>query len=60
MEDWEFAAEANNRCRSTGIAGSLVDFLICAVAINRNWEIFTTDADFARYSRVLPLVIHQP
>ena len=54
-EDWETAAESNNRCRSAGIAGSLVDFLICAVAVRRAWQIFTTDKDFQHYQRVLPL-----
>jgi hypothetical protein len=55
IDDWEAAAESNNRCRAAGIAGSAVDFLLCAVAIRRDWEIFTTDNDFQHYARVLPL-----
>jgi predicted nucleic acid-binding protein len=55
IDDWEAAAESNNSCRAAGIAGSAVDFLLCAVAIRRDWEIFTTDSDFQHYARVLPL-----
>ena len=35
-----------------------VDFLICAVAHLRNWQVFTTDRDFTRYSKVLPLNLY--
>ena len=55
LEDWETAAQSNNRCRTAGIAGSAVDFLVCAVAMRRSWEIFTTDNDFQHYARVLPV-----
>jgi predicted nucleic acid-binding protein len=53
--DYEEAAHMHNRCRSRGIAGSAIDFLICAVAKRRDWHIFTTDHDFERYGRVLGL-----
>jgi predicted nucleic acid-binding protein len=53
--DYEEAAQMHNRCRSRGIAGSAIDFLICAVAKRRDWHIFTTDRDFERYGRVLGL-----
>ena len=49
-EDFEFAAEVSNLCRSAGVSGSSTDFLICAVASRRGWDIFTTDRDFARYA----------
>jgi len=52
-EDYEEAARINNLCRARGIAGSAVDFLICAIANLRNWEVFTTDRDFAHYRTVL-------
>jgi predicted nucleic acid-binding protein len=55
VEDYEEAARMSNACRSGGVAGSPVDFLICAVAHLRNWQIFTTDRDFARYRKILPL-----
>jgi predicted nucleic acid-binding protein len=58
IQDYEEAARISNICRARGIAGSAVDFLICAVAHLRDWEIFTRDRDFARYSKVLPLRLH--
>jgi len=58
IPDYEEAAKAGNRCRAKGVAVSLVDMLLCAVAIKRQWAIFTTDPDFSRYSKVLPLRIY--
>ena len=57
-EDYEESARMNNACRARGIAGSPVDFLICAVAYIRNWQVFTTDRDFSRYNKVLPLRLY--
>ena len=56
--DYETAAEMHNRCRSRGISGSTIDFLLCAVAELRQWQIFTTDKDFEHYSRVLGLQMY--
>ena len=56
-EDYEEAARMNNACRARGIAGSPVDFLICALAHLRNWQVFTTDRDFARYRKILPVTL---
>ncbi len=56
--DYEEAAQMHNRCRARGIAGSAIDFLICAMASRRNWQIFTTDQDFERYGRVLGLKMY--
>lgn len=53
--DYEEAAHMNNRCRARGVAGSAIDFLICAAAHRRNWSIFTTNHDFHNYASVLPL-----
>lgn len=58
MQDYEEAAHINNMCRARGIAGSAIDFLICAVAHLRGWEVFTTDRDFLRYGKVLPLRLY--
>jgi predicted nucleic acid-binding protein len=58
VADYEQAAHLNNQCRARGIAGSAVDFLICAIAIRRNWQIFSTDHDFSRYATVLPLKLY--
>jgi predicted nucleic acid-binding protein len=55
VADYEEAAYIHNRCRSRGIAGSPIDFLICAIAHRRSWEIFTTDRDFTRYAAAFPL-----
>ena len=54
-EDYEEAAHMNNRCSTHGIAGSAIDFLICAAAHRRGWTILTTDRDFQNYGRVLRL-----
>lgn len=58
--DYEEATKAGNRCRSKGVAVSIVDILLCAVAIRRRWAIFTTDPDFSSYKKVLSLRIHTP
>ena len=58
--DHEDAAKAGNQCRAKGIAVSVVDALLCAVAIKRGWTIFTTDPDFKNYATVLALKIHRP
>lgn len=56
-EDFERAAHWSNECRRRGIAGSGVDFLICAVAVTRGWQIFTTDGDFRTYAKVVPILL---
>lgn len=57
IADYEEAAMASNNCRAAGIAGSPVDFLICAVALRRNWAIMTTDKDFRRYQKHVPFTL---
>jgi predicted nucleic acid-binding protein len=59
MADFEAAASAFNRCRERGIQGANTDFLICAAALRRDLAIFTTDADFQHYARVLKLKMHE-
>lgn len=56
--DFELAAKLYNRCRSHGVAGSDVDLLICAVALDRNWLVYTTDLDFNRYAKVTGVHLH--
>jgi predicted nucleic acid-binding protein len=53
--DYELAAEYSNICRKNGIRGSNTDFLICALAVRNNFEIFTTDGDFNQYKKYLPI-----
>jgi predicted nucleic acid-binding protein len=57
-QDFEEAAHMNNRCRAQGIAGSAIDFLICATAQRRGWTILTTDRDFQNYASVLSLSLY--
>ena len=56
--DYEAAAVASNQCRSKGLAVSVSDMLICAVAQSRGWTIFSLDPDFQLYSKFLPLNLH--
>lgn len=50
-EDYEEAARIHNLCRAAGVSGSGVDFLLCAAAQRRQWQILTLDKDFERYAR---------
>ena len=56
--DHEEAARAGNQCRARGIVVTVVDVLLCAVAMKRDWAIFTTDPDFRRYGKVLAIALH--
>jgi predicted nucleic acid-binding protein len=58
--DYEAAARASNGCRARGNATSLVDALICQIALSRQWSIFTTDPDFKNYAKALPIKLHAP
>jgi len=58
--DHEEAAKAGNQCRAKGIVVSIVDVLLCAVAMKREWAILTNDPDFTHYAKVLPVSIHAP
>jgi predicted nucleic acid-binding protein len=58
--DYEAAAKASNDCRARGVAVSVSDILICAIAIARDWTIFATDPDFKSYAKILPLKLHIP
>ena len=57
-DDHEEAAVFFNRCREKGVQGSNTDFLICAVAVRNGFAIFTTDDDFTRFARILPIALH--
>jgi len=50
-EDYERAAEFYNNCRKHGVQGSHIDYLICAVAANNKFSIFTLDNDFIDYRK---------
>ncbi len=51
-EDHTKAAELGNACRAKCVATDVVDMLLCAVALRQGWEVFTTDPDFERYSKI--------
>ncbi len=58
--DYECAAEFSNLSRSRGVQGSNTDFLICAVSHRYEMPILSTDRDFLRYRKYLPIELHAP
>ena len=58
-DDYEKAAEFFNVCRSKGIQGSHIDFIICSVAYHNNLSIFTTDNDFNYYVEQTGIMLHK-
>ena len=59
-EDYEQASDFFNQCRTAGVQGSFIDFLICSVAARSRFQIFTLDKDFSRYERHLPISLYSP
>jgi predicted nucleic acid-binding protein len=57
VEDYERASDFANICIRAGVATSAIDMLICAVASGRDLPILTTDQDFLRYARRLPITL---
>lgn len=58
-EDYITAAQFFNHCRSKGMQGSNIDFLICAVAVRNKFSIYTTDKDFNLFSKYIQIVLHK-
>jgi len=58
-EDFVLAAQFFNQCRGKGVQGSNIDFLICAIAVNNNWQIFTSDQDFSHFQKILPIQLYK-
>lgn len=54
-ETYEMAAQHYNICRSHGVQGSHIDFLITAVAQYSDFEIWTDDKDFGRYAQYVSI-----
>ena len=54
-QDYVMAARFYNICRRQGVQGSMVDFLICAVAVGNDMLIYTHDKDFESFSQHLPI-----
>lgn len=57
-KDYETAAEFSNTCRKKDIQGSHIDFLICAVSVRLNMQIFTEDKDFSYYQKYIPIKLY--
>jgi len=58
--DYESAAMASNKCKGKGLIVSVVDALICAVALDRDFTIFSIDRDFERFTDILNIELHSP
>lgn len=58
-DDYIQAARFSNICRKNGIQGSHTDFLICAVSVRLNIEIYSTDKDFLNYQKHLPIKLYK-
>ena len=56
--DYERAAECFNACRAKGLQGSNTDFLLCAVSDLHQMPLLTTDRDFLRYAKLIPVAVH--
>jgi len=59
VDDYETAAWYSNLCRGKGLQGSNTDFLICAIAVRHEFPIFTTDRDFTRLAKVVPIALYE-
>jgi len=57
--DYEAAAGFFNTCRASGLQGSNTDFLLCAASARHRFPILTTDDDFGRYVKLLPIALHR-
>ena len=59
IDDYDLAAEYYSRCVIAGKSAGHIDVLICAFAVRRKMEIFTTDKDFIGYAGCLPIRIYK-
>lgn len=50
-EDYIYAAELYNKCRSKGVQASAIDFLIASVSIRNECLLLATDRDFLHISK---------
>jgi predicted nucleic acid-binding protein len=56
-QDFECAAQFFNSCKSQGIQGSHIDFLICAVAARLKLPVFSLDQDFIHFQKCLTVAL---
>ena len=59
-EDYEQAALFFNQCSHKGVAGSHIDYLICAIAAREKMPVYTLDKDFNHYQKHIDLALYQP
>lgn len=57
VQDYETAAGFRNSCEDGGVSATAGDMLICALAHTHGLSVFTTDDDFQRYAKVLPITL---
>lgn len=60
IEDHLEASRFYNTCRTNGVQGSSFDYLICAMAVRREYKILTLDKDFENYATYLPISLINP
>lgn len=60
IEDHEVAAAHFHTCMTAGIQGSTIDFLICAYASRRNYQILSIDPDFGHFAKHIPVALLPP
>ena len=58
LYDFERAAEISNLLKTKGVADTPTDCLICAVAIDHDLAVFTTDEDFRHFAKHINLRLH--
>ena len=58
--DFEEAARCRTACEAAGFATAPIDMFLCALSLRYGAPIFTTDRDFERYARVVPIRLHRP
>lgn len=54
-DDYAYCAQIRNQCTSKGIQASTIDFLIAGMALRNHARLLTTDEDFRRIAKVVPL-----
>ena len=57
QNDYIAAAQFFNQCRSQGVQGSMIDFLIAAVSVRTGYRTYTYDKDFNLYQETLGVKI---
>lgn len=60
QRDCERAAEFYNTFRKSGVQGSQIDLLICAVSVGARIPIFTSDKDFLLYAKYVDISLYLP